>query len=507
MYASVVYCARSTPRAASSAAHARALGRGSVSSAVARLASGLKAAQSSGDERPVPRWSTSTMSRVVRTSAGVAAKSAFDDAACPGPPASTNSGSVFGDSVFAGSTTIDNVMLRSPGRARFSGTSSEPQESVCDSFDRWQSASASVRCDTCVSAQPPAANAVASSKGRQGNSRERIAADGSKQPDVPPRRAPPRHASPQWEPQAQSAVYTRTSGDALPTMTSRPLEPGIVTDLAGQLTYGEYLRLDRLLSAQEPRSTDAQGAPQHDEMLFIVQHQTSELWMKLLIHELKAAIVHIKADRLPPSVKILARVKQIQRQLFEQWAVLETLTPSEYDALRPSLASSSGFQSAQYRAIEFLLGNKNAAMLDVFRHDADVHAALQALLQAPSLYDEFIRHLARRGLPVPPECLARDVTQPHVRNSALTRAFAVIYGDPAKWWDAYDMCEKLVDVEESFQLWRFRHMKTVERIIGSKRGTGGSSGVGYLRSALDATFFPELIDVRALIGTPAPAAP
>ncbi|HEY5367250.1 MAG TPA: tryptophan 2,3-dioxygenase family protein [Casimicrobiaceae bacterium] len=290
-------------------------------------------------------------------------------------------------------------------------------------------------------------------------------------------------------------------------MTSRPLEPGIVTDLAGQLTYGEYLRLDRLLSAQQPRSVDAQGAPQHDEMLFIIQHQTSELWMKLLIHELKAAIAHIKADRLSPSVKILARVKQIQRQLFEQWAVLGTLTPSEYDALRPALASSSGFQSAQYRAIEFLLGNKNAAMLDVFRHDADVHAALQALLQAPSLYDEFIRHLARRGLPVPPECLARDLTQPHVRNSALTRVFAVIYGDPAQWWDAYDMCEKLVDVEESFQLWRFRHMKTVERIIGSKRGTGGSSGVGYLRSALDATFFPELIDVRALIGTPAPAAP
>src|SRR5665213_2700764 len=197
-------------------------------------------------------------------------------------------------------------------------------------------------------------------------------------------------------------------------MDPRPLEPGIVTDLAGQLTYGEYLRLDRLLSAQEPRSADAQGAPQHDEMLFIVQHQTSELWMKLLIHELKAAIVHIKADRLPPSVKILARVKQIQRQLFEQWAVLETLTPSEYDALRPSLASSSGFQSAQYRAIEFLLGNKNAAMLDVFRH------------------------LARRGLPVPPVCLARDVTQPHVRNSAVTRVCAVNYGGPAEWGDAYD---------------------------------------------------------------------
>jgi tryptophan 2,3-dioxygenase len=286
-------------------------------------------------------------------------------------------------------------------------------------------------------------------------------------------------------------------------MTPRPLEPGIVTDLEGRLTYGSYLRLDRLLSAQEPRSADAGGAPYHDEMLFIVQHQTSELWMKLLIHELKAAIRHIKADRLQPNFKILARVKQIQRQLFEQWAVLETLTPSEYDALRPALASSSGFQSAQYRAIEFLLGNKNAAMLDVFRHDPDVHAELSTLLAAPSLYDEFIRHLARRGLPVPAACLARDVTEPHHRDPALTEVFRMIYADPTTWWDAYDMCEKLVDVEESFQLWRFRHMKTVERIIGHKRGTGGSSGVNYLRGALDVVFFPELIDVRSLIGAPA----
>jgi tryptophan 2,3-dioxygenase len=193
-------------------------------------------------------------------------------------------------------------------------------------------------------------------------------------------------------------------------MDPRPLEPGIVTDLAGRLSYGEYLRLDRLLAAQEPRATDASGVPLHDEMLFIIQHQTSELWMKLMIHELEAAIAHVRADRLKPNFKILARVKQIQRQLFEQWAVLETLTPSEYDALRPALASSSGFQSAQYRAIEFLLGNKDRAMLDVFRHDPDAHARLAALLEAPSLYDEFIRHLARRGLAVPPEVLARDVT-------------------------------------------------------------------------------------------------
>ena len=278
------------------------------------------------------------------------------------------------------------------------------------------------------------------------------------------------------------------------------LEPGIVTDLRDRLTYGSYLRLDRLLDAQHPVSGTETESPRHDEMLFIIQHQVSELWMKLMIHELRAAIDHVRADTLEPSFKILARVKLIQKQLFEQWAVLETLTPSEYEGFRPALGTSSGFQSAQYRAIEFLLGNKNAAMLDVFRHDVATFADLDALLHTPSLYDEFLRHLARRGLPVPRQILERDVTQRHERNAALVPVFQRIYEDPLHWWDAYDMCEKLIDVEEAFQLWRFRHLKTVERIIGYKPGTGGSSGVGFLRRALEQSFFPELIDVRTVIG-------
>jgi len=278
------------------------------------------------------------------------------------------------------------------------------------------------------------------------------------------------------------------------------LEPGIITDLRDRLTYGGYLRLDRLLAAQEPLSGVDGTPPRHDEMLFIVQHQVAELWMKLMIHELKAAIAHVRADRLEPAFKILARVKLIQKQLFEQWAVLETLTPSEYETFRPALGTSSGFQSAQYRAVEFLLGNKQPNVVAVFAHDADVHAELAALLQAPSLYDEFVRHLARRGLPVPASVLERDVTAPYVRDPALVPVIKRIYDDPARWWDAYDMCEKLIDVEEGFQLWRFRHVKTVERIIGHKAGTGGSSGVAYLRRALEQSFFPELIDVRTLIG-------
>jgi tryptophan 2,3-dioxygenase len=285
-------------------------------------------------------------------------------------------------------------------------------------------------------------------------------------------------------------------------MSTRDLEPGIVTDLADRLTYGGYLRLDRLLDAQQPLSAGPDAQPLHDEMLFIIQHQVSELWMKLLIHELKAAIVHVRADALEPCFKILARVKLIQKQLFEQWAVLETLTPSEYDAFRPTLGSSSGFQSPQYRALEFLLGGKNAAMLEVFRHDPATLAELDALLRAPSLYDEFLRHLARRGLPVPAQCIDRDFTQTYMRHPDLVPVFKTIYEHPRQWWDAYDMCEKLVDVEESFQLWRFRHMKTVERIIGHKMGTGGSSGVAYLKRALDQAFFPELIDVRTVIGRP-----
>ena len=275
---------------------------------------------------------------------------------------------------------------------------------------------------------------------------------------------------------------------------------GRLTEDEELLTYGGYLRLDRILAAQEPLSGANGGIARHDEMMFIVQHQISELWMKLLIHELKAAIVHVQRDALDENFKILARVKVIQKQLFEMWGVLETLTPSEYEAFRPALGSSSGFQSAQYRAIEFLLGNKHPEMLDVFRHDPDAHAGLDALLHAPSLYDEFLRHLARRGLPVPAERTERDFTQPYARHPGVVAVFKTIYDDPKRWWDAYDMCEKLLDVEESFQLWRFRHLKTVERIIGHKRGTGGSSGVAFLRQALEITFFPELIDVRTEIG-------
>jgi len=280
------------------------------------------------------------------------------------------------------------------------------------------------------------------------------------------------------------------------SMASRTLEPGIHTDLAGRMSYGGYLQLDRLLAAQVPRSRGADGEPLHDELLFIIQHQVSELWMKLAIHELRAAIAHVQADRLAESFKILARVKLVQRQLFEQWAVLETLTPFEYEAIRPALGTSSGFQSAQYRALEFLLGNKHAAILDVFRHDPTAHAALSELLHAPSLYDEFLRHLARRGLPVPPERVERDWTQPYERHPGLVGVFRTIYADPRHWWDAYDMCEKLVDIEESFQLWRFRHLKTVERIIGHRPGTGGSSGAAFLARMLEVRFFPELIDVR-----------
>ena len=283
-------------------------------------------------------------------------------------------------------------------------------------------------------------------------------------------------------------------------MSTHDLEPGIVTDLADRLTYGGYLRLDRLLAAQAPLSGTAERPPRHDEMLFIIQHQVSELWMKLMIHELAAAVGHVRADRLEPCFKILARVKLIQKQLFEQWAVLETLTPSEYDAFRPALGSSSGFQSAQYRAIEFLLGSKHAGTIEAFRHDPETFAWLTTLLRAPSLYDEFLRHLARRGLPVPAACLERDFTLPYERNPDLVAVFKIIYDAPERWWDAYDMCEKLVDMEESFQLWRFRHMKTVERTIGHKTGTGGSSGVTYLKRALDRPFFPELIDVRTVIG-------
>lgn len=272
----------------------------------------------------------------------------------------------------------------------------------------------------------------------------------------------------------------------------RELEPGIRIDLQDRLDYGGYLGLDRILSAQQPLSR-----PQHhDELLFIIQHQTSELWFKLIIHELRAAIAHLAEDNPGPCMKILARVKQVQQQLFSQWAVLETLTPSEYVQFRDCLGDASGFQSVQYRLVEFLLGNKNAAMLPLFDHDPAARAELQAVLQQPSLYDEFLRFLQRAGHPVPAHLTARDWSQAHRREPELVPVFVEIYRQPQRYWTAYALCERLVDVEESFQLWRFRHLKTVERIIGFKRGTGGSSGVHFLEQALKLTFFPELMDVR-----------
>ncbi len=276
----------------------------------------------------------------------------------------------------------------------------------------------------------------------------------------------------------------------------RDLEAGIHTDLRDRLTYAGYLHLDRLLSAQQPLSR-----PQHhDEMLFIVQHHVSELWMKLIVHELTAAIAHLAADDVDPCLKILARVKQVQRQLFEQWGVLETLTPSEYMEFRHVLGPASGFQSLQYRTIEFLLGNKNADAVRVFGYDPPAQAALRRVLEAPSLYDEFLRFLARHGHAIPPQCVQRDFSIPHVSTPALVPVFQRIYEQTEAYWTEYHLCEQLVDVEESFQLWRFRHMKTVERIIGHKRGTGGSSGVGFLKKALELTFFPELFEVRTVLG-------
>ena len=267
-----------------------------------------------------------------------------------------------------------------------------------------------------------------------------------------------------------------------------------ITDLAADTSYGGYLGLERLLSAQQPRSSH------HDEMLFIIQHQTSELWMKLMIHELAAAIAHVQADRLAPCFKILARVKQIQRQLFEQWAVLETLTPSEYMEFRDVLGPASGLQSYQFRAIEFLLGNKIANRVEVHRYNPEVTRLLEGLLHSPSIYDEFLRYLARHGMAVPAERVARDWSKPYERHPGVVAVFKTIYENTERYWAEYDMCEKLVDVEENFLLWRFRHVKTVERIIGFKRGTGGTAGVSFLRRTLETALFPELIDVRTELG-------
>jgi tryptophan 2,3-dioxygenase len=277
-------------------------------------------------------------------------------------------------------------------------------------------------------------------------------------------------------------------------MAERAFEDTIQTDFENKLDYGSYLGLDQILDSQKPISDH------HDELLFIIQHQTSELWMKLAIHELKSAVEHVKHDKLEPCFKILARVKQIQRMLFEQWAVLETLTPSEYAQFRGVLGQASGLQSYQNRMIEFLFGNKDAKAIKVFRHAPEIHAELTALLNAPSLYDEFLRHLARRRFAIPADRVERDWSQPYEESADVIAVFKRIYEDPTQYWDAYEMCEKLVDVEEQFSLWRYRHMKTVERIIGFKMGTGGSSGIPFLAKGLGIRLFPELWDVRTEIG-------
>jgi tryptophan 2,3-dioxygenase len=275
----------------------------------------------------------------------------------------------------------------------------------------------------------------------------------------------------------------------------RPLEADIHTDLKGRMTYSGYLQLDRLLSAQNPLS----APPHHDEMLFIVQHQVAELWLKLLVHELSAAVDHIRNDRVWQFGKVAARCKRVQEQLSGMWSVLETLTPSEYMEFRHVLGPSSGFQSLQYRTVEFLMGNKNAAMLRVFEYDSALQAQLRAVLEAPSLYDEFLRYLARWGHAVPEAHLQRDWTKPHVFDPQLLPVFERIYEDTHTYWREYALCEDMVDLETQFQVWRFRHLRTVMRVIGFKRGTGGS---------LDLTFFPELFDVRTSIGpVSGPASP
>ncbi|GIL35452.1 tryptophan 2,3-dioxygenase [Phycicoccus sp. DTK01] len=276
----------------------------------------------------------------------------------------------------------------------------------------------------------------------------------------------------------------------------RALEEGISRDFGTAMSYGAYLDLDTLLSAQHPRSEP----PQHDELLFIVQHQVSELWLKLLLHELRSARTLLAADELAPALKRLARVKHVQRQLVEMWDVLATLTPSEYAQIRPFLATSSGFQSDQYRAVEFLLGNKNADMLRVFEHDARASALLGELLAEPTLYDEFLRLLARREYAVPEAVLHRDVRQPYRLDDDLVAVVAEVYAAPDEHWGVYETCEELVDIEDLFQQWRFRHLQVVTRTIGHKVGTGGSSGVDFLRRALDLTFFPELYEVRTQVG-------
>ena len=267
-------------------------------------------------------------------------------------------------------------------------------------------------------------------------------------------------------------------------------DEGAKLDFSRDMSYGDYLQLDAVLNAQKPLS------PDHNEMLFIVQHQTSELWMKLMLHELSAAVGCIARDELGSAFKMLARVSKIMEQLVHAWDVLATMTPPEYSAIRPYLSNSSGFQSWQYRCIEFMLGNKNPAMLKPHAHRPDLLAKVEAAWRAPSLYDESLRLLARRGLAVPQSHLERDWTQPYAVNDEVEQAWLAVYRQPEAHWDLYQLGEELTDLEDAFRLWRFRHLTTVTRIIGMKTGTGGTSGAGYLKRMLDVQLFPELWQLR-----------
>ncbi len=267
-------------------------------------------------------------------------------------------------------------------------------------------------------------------------------------------------------------------------------DEGAKLDFSKDMSYGDYLHLDAVLNAQVPLS------PDHNEMLFIVQHQTSELWMKLMLHELSAAMQCVAKDDLGSAFKMLARVSKIMEQLVHAWDVLATMTPPEYSAIRPYLSNSSGFQSWQYRCIEFSLGNKNAAMLKPHTHRPEILARVDAAWRAPSLYDEALRLLARRGLTLPTSHTERDWTQPYAASREVEEAWLVVYRDPKQHWDLYQLGEELTDLEDAFRLWRFRHVTTVERVIGFKRGTGGTGGVSYLRKMLDVVLFPEIWSLR-----------
>ncbi len=279
-------------------------------------------------------------------------------------------------------------------------------------------------------------------------------------------------------------------------MATRKLEPGIYTDLAHRKSYGGYLQLDKILSAQAPLSSP----PHHDEMLFIIQHQVSELWFKLMAHELEALGQSFRQDRLHRAQKTLMRIKRIQQQMTSQWSVLNTLTPSEYAQFRHVFGDASGFQSPQYRLIEFLLGNRNAAHAELHKHDDYWYTRLRRTLASPGVYDEFLISMCRQGFDIPAVCTTRDFSKTREPNDGVVKALKAIYNDPETHWPQYEICESLMDVANNFQAWRFAHMKSVERVIGHKRGTGGSSGVSFLKRAMDEEFFPELIQVRTEIG-------